>query len=421
MPVSQPSASRRRERRGQRRPFRDTIGFAVVFLAAALLAWQIVAVAKARSLAQEAPEEAVSWRPSDPRALGYLAERAFLDASASGAPPEAARAYARRALNAGPLEVRALRVLAWVADEEGEERRARRLMTLAASRSQRDESSHLWMFHDRLKARDFAAAFAHGDALMQHRETYQEVAVLMAAAAGADEAAAKALSERLQSGPAWRGRFVRELTASQDPDVTLSILLSVKEAGSAILPEEAAFVAGRLISERRPREAYLAWVLLLPPSGYDVLGNVYNGGFDGPPGSGPFAWTLQHPTTIIAQAPGRKGQALSARPVTDREQSLARQMLVLSPGPYRLSLDSRLDGLSEGGMEWRLSCAGDRTGALARLSVKKSDDWTHRTTTFTVPVDCGVQLIELRTEAGGGASVWGWFDDIRIESAGAEV
>ena len=417
MTAAEPLHSRREQRRGPRRPIPGAVVMAAAIVVAAVVAWQIVAVAKARGLAQKAPEEALSWRSDDPRALGYLAEREFADASASGASPDAARAYARQALNAGPLEVRALRVLAWVADEEGDDRRARRLMTLAASRSQRDVSSHLWMFHDRLKARDFPAALAHGDALMRHGATFREAAVLMAAAAGADDAAAKALAQRLQSGPSWRARFVRELAASQDPDVTLSILLAVKEAGSTISAAESAAVAGRLLRERRPREAYLAWVLLLPPSGYDVLGNVYNGGFDGPSESGPFDWTLQRQATTIAQAPGRKGQALSARPLADKEQRLAQQTLVLAPGSYRLTLDARLDGLSDASMDWALSCGRGPFDSLARLSIARSDDWTVRSTTFTVPVGCEAQALELRA---GGAGVWGWFDNVRIEAVGAE-
>lgn len=392
---------------------------AAALLIAAVVAWQIVAVAQASRLAQSAPDVALAWRPDHPRALGYLAEREFTDAATSGRSPEAARGLARRALNAGPLEVRALRVLAWVADEEGDDKRARRLMTLAASRSQRDVSSHLWMFRDRLQARDFDAAFAHGDALMRHAGTLREAAVLMASAAGADETAARALARRLQSGPPWRGAFVRELAASQDPDVTLSILLAVKEAGSSIRAEESSAVAGRLFREGRPGEAYLAWVLLLPPAGYDVLGNIYNGGFDGPAGAGPFAWTLSRNLATIAQAPGRKGLALSARPAGGG-QSLARQTLVLAPGPYRLSLDARLDGLNEGGMDWTVSCVGGRLGGLARLTATKSDDWTRLSTGLTVPADCEVQRIELRSGGRSGASVWGWFDNVQIEAVGTE-
>lgn len=413
-------ASRRRKDRGSFPRVPGFVILAVAILVAALVAWQIVAVAQARRLAQKAPEEALGWRPNDPRALGYLAEREFGDAAASGRPPDAARAFARQALRAGPLEVRALRVLGWVADEEGDEKRARRLMTIATSRSQRDVSSHLWMFHDRLKARDFAAAFGYGDALMRHGATQREAAILMASAAGADAAAAEAIAERLKYGPTWRSRFVRELAASQDPDVTLSILLAVKEAGASITADESSALVSRLLGERRPQEAYLAWVLLLPPAGYDVLGNIYNGGFEGPPSRGPFAWTLARTTATIAAASGRKGQALVAQAMSEREVSGARQMLVLAPGTYRLSLDARLGGLNDSSMDWVVSCVGGPAGDLARLRVTRSDDWKPRAANFSVPGGCEVQRIELRVGGKGGASALGWFDDVRIEPLSAE-
>lgn len=417
------AAERPVSRRGEDRPpGRRLAGAAVAALAllvAAVAAWEIVAVAQARSLAQAAPEEALAWRPGAARALGYRAEQAFSDAAISGRQPDEARAFARQALNANPLEVRALRVLAWVAEDAGEVDRARRLMTLAASRSQRDVSSHLWMFHDRLKARDFTAAFAHGDALMRHSATRREVTVLMASASGADAAAAEALARRLQTASAWREVVVQELTESQRPDVTLSILLAIKEAGSTLTAVESTSVANRLFRDGNPREAYLAWVLLLPPPAYEALGNVYNGDFDGPPSAGPFAWTLNDKAADIVPGAGRGGRGLSARVTSGGEQSLARQTLLLAPGRYRFDLDGRLDGLGDAGMEWAVSCASAPVVPLARLAVNPSVDWTPLATTFTVTDACEVQTLELRA-SGDAASAWGWFDNIRIQAVGAE-
>lgn len=390
----------------------------VVAVVSVFTAWQILAVAQARALAESAPEEALLWRPEDPRALGHLAERTFTDAAAGGRSVAQARDDARAALRASPLEVRALRVLGWVADDAGDDRRALRLMSLAASRSQRDVSSHLWMFHNRLGARDYNAAFAHADALMRHGGTLRETAVLMASAAGADDAAAAALTRRLQTGPVWRGTFVRELAASQDPDVTLSILLAVKEAGATIRPEESSALANRLFRVGRPREAYLAWVLLLPPAGYDVLDNVYDGGFEGPEAAGPFAWTLPRRGAAIGAAPGRGGRVLIAEAGAGKAQVLARQMMVLTPGVYRMSVESRLESMGGGGMEWAVSCADGPKGSLGRLAVPASDDWIPASTTFAVPAGCEVQRLELRSLGKGGAFARSAFDNVSIKLAG---
>lgn len=410
-----PTPSRPDGRRGWLR-----IGLvAASVVAVAAVGWQIVASAQARMLAEAAPEEALLWRADYAKALSLLAERDFIDAAAGGRSVEQAREEARRALKVNPLDVRAMRVLGWVAEEAGDDRRALRLMTLAASRSQRDVSSHLWMFHNRLRARDFNAAFAHGDALMRHAATMRETAVLMASAAGADEAATTALTRRLQTGPSWRNAFVRELAASQDPDITLRVLLAVKEAGATIHPEESSALATRLLRVGRPREAYLAWVLLLSPAGYDVLDNVYDGGFEGPAAAGPFAWTLPRRGVEIGQAPGRQGKALLAEFSGGKEQVMARQTLVLTPGLYRLRVDAKMDGVGGGQMEWALSCAGAPAGSLARLPVPDSNDWTPLTVTFAVAPGCEAQRLELRARGKGDVSAWGRFDDVRVELVGA--
>lgn len=387
-------------------------------LVAVITAWQILAVAEARKLAESAPEEALLWRPQDPRALGYLAERTFIDAAAGGRSVAQAGDDARAALRASPLEMRALRVLGWVADDAGDDRRALRLMSLAASRSQRDVSSHLWMFHNRLKARDYNAAFAHGDALMRHGGTLREAAVLMASTAGADDDAATALVRRLKTGPVWRGRFVRELAASQDPDVTLSILLAVKEAGSTIRPDEVSTLVGRLFREGRPQEAYLAWVLLLSPAGYDVLDSVYNGGFEGPGAGGPFDWTLLRGGADVSVAPGRSGRALFVQTEPSRTQVMARQMLVVPPGLYRLSVEARVQSMGDSGIEWAVSCPNETGGQIGRLAVPDSSDWVPVSTTFVVPMGCDIQRLELRGTGKGSAFARGAFDNVRIEPVG---
>lgn len=416
MPTGAPSP---RRQGGARRPATIAAGLVVLILSG-VVAWQVVAVAQSRRLADSAPEEALAWRPHDPDALSGLAEREFIDVAPAGGNTDAARAAARDALQAGPLEVRAIRVLGWIADNDGDNPRALRLMTLAASRSQRDVSSHLWMFHNRLGARDFNAAFAHGDALLRNGATFREAAVLMSSAAGADDAAATALARRLATGPAWRIPFVRELSASQDPDVTLSILLAVKEAGVAIMPEESAAVAGRLIRMGRLKEAYLAWVLLLPPAGYDVLDNVFDGGFEGQREAGQFAWSFSGETVQIAQAPGRPGKALVVQSGVGKSRILAGQMLVLPPGTYRLTMIAQQQGLGDGAMEWVVTCAGGRSSdpPLGRLIVPNSDDWAPLSATFTVPGACDAQRLALRNGGKGRAAATGWFDDIRVELAG---
>jgi len=403
-------------RRGARRGASLAIGTATV-LVALFVAWQIIALAQARNLLDTEPFEAVAWRPGDGKALALAAEREFLDAAPTGQDPGAAAALARRALSANPLEVRALRVLAWSTEAAGDQQAARQMMTLAARRSQRDIPSHLWLFHDRLRARDYDAAFGHGDALMRHPVARREAVVLMASAAGSDPRAARALSRRLVYGPEWRPSLIEEMAVSQDPDATLALLLTVKDAGSAIRPAESAALARRLVRRGRTQEGYLAWVLLMPQQGVAAIDNVFDGGFDGVAAAGPFAWTFgRRGAAEIASAPGGRGQALSVRPGAGSREALAQQAVVLPPGLYRLAFDSYLETPGSDRLRWVVTCAGRDQAPLVDLAPAGTrGEWTPQATTFRIPDDCASQRIELRLDGKARDGAWAWFDNLKLD------
>lgn len=386
------------------------------------LAWQIVAVAFANRLADTAPQEALRWRPHHARALARLSETLSADAIRDNA-LERPEHLARAALTSSPLQVTALRVLAWMADARGDHRRALSLMTLAGQRSQRDVASHLWLFRDRLAAGDYEAAYAHGDALMRHPATQARAARAMALSAGPDPKATQALIRRLAYGPPWRISLIEDLADVQDPALVLSILLDLKATAHGVTADESAVFARKLVADGDPQQAYLAWLLLLPEGGYGDLGNVYDGGFEGLPGKGPFVWDFDRQgMAVIQEAPYRDGKALSVRHTTPTKSVHAWQLLVLPAGRYRLSVDGFLEEANSGGrLWWRLGCA--KGGAeLAELElVGAAGKWRPLSTSFETPASgCVSQTLELmgQTEAPGDL-VWGWFDRLRIEPEAA--
>jgi hypothetical protein len=71
------------------------------------------------------------------------------------------------------------------------------------------------------------------------------------------------------------------------------------------------------------------------------------------------------------------------------EGELARQLLVLTPGTYRLSMS--ISGGQAARLRWTLTCAGSHD-PLAAISLDKlgSQPWT-----FTVPNGCPAQFLAL--------------------------
>lgn len=366
------------------------------------------------------PAEALKWRPAQALALARLSELRF-ESGGAVSPGETPEALARRALAAGPLQVSAIRVLAWAAERDGDDRRALALMTIAGARSQRDAASHFWLFRNRLRAGDFAAAYAHGDALMHNPAARRRAAAEMALSVGSDAGAQRAMVNRLAYNPAWRINLIEQLATIQDPQLLLSMLLDLKERGSTVTEAESAVVAQRLLSEGEAQQAYLAWVLLLPESGYADLGEVYDGGFEGLPGKGPFAWDFDRKGFAqTMQAPYRDGRALSVSHTDSARAVHAWQTLVLAPGRYQLSVDAFMENAGHGGrLWWRIGCArGSRE--LATLDAPaKLGAWQTVSTAFVVPdTDCAAQTLELygSTEVTGDL-IRGWFDRLRVQPA----
>lgn len=392
------------------------LAVAIAGVASLAAAWQIISLAQATRLDAADPAAALSWRSNDARALAALAEQ-----EASGDEPETAEHYATRALLADPLDVRALRVLAWMAERRGEHARAVQLMERAAARSQRDDASHLWMFHERLKERNYEAAYAHADVLMRNAAIRPGIAALVVAAATAEPRATDAIVSRLARRPVWFTAVMQRFATDQDPSVAFQILATLKDRGVEIRSPESDLVVSRLLALGRPQEAYLAWVLLMPESEQGALGNVYDGGFDKPLRKGAFYWKLgRSDWAELARQQGGEGNMLAVRYIGAKRTLLAQQTLVLAPGRYRLIMSARVEMLArEPRLIWRTICSDGAGQSVATLGTPDTaGEWRTLVTDFEIPATgCASQRLELAAEPGPGP-VRGWFDDIRIESAG---
>ena len=379
--------------------------------------WLIITVAQADRLDNTNPAAALTWRASRPQALAALAEQ-----EASGDQPEAAEHLAAKALVAGPLDVRALRVLAWLAERRGDHARAVQLMERAASRSQRDDASHLWMFHERLKERNFEAAYAHADVLMRNPAIRPQIAALVVAAATAEPKATDAIISRLARRPVWFTAVMQRFASDQDPSVAFQILATLKDRGVKIRPSESDLVVARLLTLDRPQEAYLAWVLLLPEAEQNSLGNVYDGGFDTAIRKGPFFWKLgRSDWAELARDADGDGNMLAVRYIGAKPVPLAQQNLVLPPGAYSLIMTAKSEMIArEPRLIWRAICGEARDQPVVTLGTPDTGgSWQTLVARFDIPpTGCASQRLELTAEPGPGA-VRGWFDDIRIESAGS--
>jgi hypothetical protein len=146
-------------------------------------------------------------------------------------------------------------------------------------------------------------------------------------------------------------------------------------------------------------DGYIAWVATLPDEALRHVRGVYDGEFRGLPGAAPFNWTLASGAAIEAGGAAPDG-LLVARASSSPSGPLARQLLVLSPGPYRLVIEAAAS--ADAAMSWRISCRGG--AALADLAVPQGLEPVRAETTFTVPTGCVLQDLALVASAGGAES-----------------
>lgn len=400
-------------------------------LVALWLAWAIVVNTTADSLVLSNPDEALSWQGDSSPALIALA-RQKLTGSDPQADQAAIRDLTERALLSSPLSERALSVLGYLADLDGHQDEADRLMTLAADRTRRDGFVQVWSFFRLARLGQFDKSLEHADSLLRSRSYLHEQITPTLLAFAMDTEAKAALVRLLAENPPWRGWYLNQLAGQTDnPGIAYAILTELK--GSAHPPNTTELNAylQNLIKAGRFEQAYLTWINFLPEERRRDIRFAYNGDFEYAPSGLPFDWMIGSisgaSTDIVATADGKGHVArieFSNRRVRYRHLS---KLLMLPPGSYQLTGMARaLDLENERGLVWRLSCAELHKQALGETEpVKGTMDWHPIAASFSVPQSgCRAQwlTLELPARAALEEQISGkvWFDDLLVSRALAE-
>lgn len=392
---------------------------ALALLAIGLFAaWRILAITQADRWAAEDPQRALRWIPQHPEALLALAEKQLAEGRF-----DQARGTARRLLAVEPLEGRGFRVLAAVAAAQGNKAEALSLYRIAARRSPRDTRTRAWLAEHFLVGGDYPAALEQIDVLLRTSPKLGTTLIPLLAQLAIDPAFAVELARVLERRPQWRAGLLSTLQRAEDPRAADNVLSALRREDGLTGPEYDEWI-GYLLRQGRWGEAYGRWAGTLDLKG-GVLPLVYNGQFEQPVSSRGFDWRLTRiPGVSVEFVPDRSAKGLTAhaafrgRPVA---QVNLEQPLLLGPGRYRFSARVRADALrSERGLEWSLTCLGQREPLATSEPLQGSFGWRGVEMEVIVPVtDCAGQWLRLRNPAPAGSiqQVSGdlWFDDVSIQ------
>jgi hypothetical protein len=332
---------------------------------------------------------------------------------------------ATRALRTAPLDSRALRILAQLADVSGDKARKERLLAAIVLRTKHEPLAGYWLMLEALERKDFAGVVNFADSVLsKHPDLAPHVApvlVRMLETHSGDQE----LRERLKANPVWRSNFFLALPAAiTDARTPLELLLSLKGSPAPPTDYEIRVYLNFLMGRQLYEIAYYAWLQMLNPEVLKQVATVHNGSFDLPLTNMPFDWSIppsEGALVEIATPSGESRKALHVEFGHGRVTFQAvQQYLLLAPGRYHFKVMQKGEVTGRRGLQWTVQCA-ENTKRLTEtpMFVGVIADWSEAIAEFTVPEkNCRLQQILLQLPARHASEqiVKGsaWFDDVQI-------
>jgi hypothetical protein len=464
---------------------------AIVLIALAMiLTWQVVTRSLAAHLALAAPETSLSLRANDPVALLNLADSRLnsarqgeqpaartsktalpggpgterptndglrlwadlalksLDKSvghtrdverpagavepsrASGPDHETSnqvRMWTELALGNEPLNTRALRILAQIADGAGDEERVSRFMRAAAQGSIRESAAVYWLMRKSYENRDYATTIYSADALLRTRSQTMPYVLPTLVQLAQNKDSSDEFKKTLANNPPWRSAFFSALPRGvTDARTPLELLLAIKDTPTPPTTADLRDYLSVLIEHKLYELAYYAWLQFLPPEQLSSTGLLFNGSFEVTPSGLPFDWAIRPGAGVtidILPRPDQDGRrALYIEFGQGRvEFNGVSQLIMLAPGTYQFKGQYKGELVGRRGLVWRVSCAGGKSELIGEsvMTIGAAPRWKDIELSFTVPdTDCRVQHLRLVLDARMASEqlVSGsvWYDELQI-------
>jgi hypothetical protein len=385
-----------RSRRGSRRrgfSLGQAVRIAFLAVVAIFLGWWAVRAAAVSAFGRDNPFAAAAVAPGDPRTALRLAMAEFQARNGRIQPETERRALA--ALDSSTLADEPFLLSAVSAAAAHDDRRAEALLTESRRRNPRSRFTRLLLLDMYLR---------HGRS-EQAGEELAALSRLIPEASGAlvpelsrlarDPKTRPGLARMLRQNPGIRDATLANL-AARDGDADLVIALAA-EAGSggdpAHPPEWQGVLLDKLINAGQIDRAYRLWQSAAHVSGDPATKGLYDAAFAGAPGGPPFNWQLTSDSEGVAER-GRSGLQIDYYGRAPR--TLARQLLILKPGTYRLQMKG--EGAAKGDgtrLSWSVTCV-EAKAPLVQLPLTDIGS-APRTlaASFTVPTGCRAEWLRL--------------------------
>jgi O-antigen ligase len=317
-----------------------------------------------------------------------------------------ADALASSAVRNSPLSVRAVRVLAMVADLE--HRRGMDAWRLASAMGWRDPPTQFWAMQQALVNREYATAAIRADALMRTSNELGPARFSVIRTFANSAPFRTELIRRLLLQPRWSAGYFAVPASPSDSELegAYLTLADVAHSGTEVTAQEARSIIQALIN----RKAYGAAVILDQlVSKHGSTGPRTNLNFDQPADHyvfdvTPFDWNFSDAAgAVISVEQSGSRRVLVLGTDGRRRYQLVRKYVALAPGAYTLGYSMQGERESPAALGISVYCAGS-TVPLASSSSDplQGSDFARRHFHFIVTAACPLVLLAFeakRTES----------------------
>ena len=398
---------------------------ALIGLAAAFIAWRILATNIPDLLVQsadpDAAAQALRWNASRADALSLEALRITKEH------PEQSLRLLESAIRQNPTDGPNYAAIARLHEAAGDLKAAEQAIETAARMAPQRvdvqyEVASFWM-----RRGDVARGMKHMNVVLTYggslrRELFPDLLKL-----AEDPLARQAtFSGILQQPLAWWTDFFTYAAGNATNIDTLRALSAMQSSGpNHMSPAGLRAYLARLQKEGLWIDAYITWLNSLRPAQLNAIGNLFNGDFETEISNTGFDWIITPASQVVVEtaptygATGSKALRVLFRGQRIQFQNL-RQHLMLDPGNYLFRGRVRPQSLEAvEGVQWSIYCHGQTTPLASSESFRGADHWQHFSVPLKVPQqDCPVQTIRLEL-AGRSALDFEakgviWFDDLSL-------
>ena len=363
----------------------------IIAVAGGLLAWQVIRTAVVESGSARETIGARLWA-SHPavmtdQAMAEIGARAARGEPASGGTLRRVEEISEKA----PLAPEPFLIKGAVAQVQQHQELAEQLFTAARSRDPRSLAARYFLAERYLRTDRIEPALGEMGALSRLMHSADIFSPALAQYAHRPGAVPQ-LRRFFHASPEFERNVLSNL--SMDP-ANLELILNLWSGGTEPAgpghssPEWQTRILAQLVVKGDFKRAYLAWRRFAGVE--QANGGLFNPRFRYLAAPAPFNWTFGSGGGLAQPAPNGQLEIIY---FGSDDAVLAKQLLLLAPGPYRLSMEVKGDLDEANDIAWSIECFSQNQ-PLMRLRLGQHSSSARLEANFTVPGGCPAQMLKL--------------------------